>query len=314
MKMSFEEFTKVVVDEIKEWLPKSFEEAEVKVQVITKNNDTKLTGLNIKCAHSNIVPTIYLEQFFDSYENGEEMSTILRRIAEIRVENANEDMIDVNAITDFERAKENIMPRLVGAEFNKEVLSGRPHVLIEDLAVIFTVDLASTDEGYMGAGVTDGLAESWGKDANELFEIAISNLQKKNTGIFLTMNEIMGKELYPQVLEQCDGDAERAQELLDGMLPKDDMMYVLTKQDKQYGAALLLDKNMMERVIERVGADFYILPSSLHEVIIVPAKESVDEDYLRAMVREVNATQVSPSERLSNNIYRFSMEKGIQLV
>ncbi|MBR3736039.1 MAG: hypothetical protein IKN07_09160, partial [Lachnospiraceae bacterium] len=68
--MNFEEFTQYVKDNIKDFLPEKYADAEVDLQEIMKNNDEKLTGLVIRTEDSNITPTIYLNQYFKEYENG----------------------------------------------------------------------------------------------------------------------------------------------------------------------------------------------------------------------------------------------------
>ena len=97
------------------------------------------------------------------------------------------------------------------------------------------------------------------------------------------------------------------------MMPPEDRMYVLCNKDKIYGASILLDQKLMQSVIDRIGNEFYILPSSVHECLVVPASQDMEPSDLVAMVLEVNSTTVSNEERLSNNIYTYSIEDGIKL-
>ena len=148
-KMRFEEFKVAVLDGIREWLPEQFATAHISLQVVTKNNDIKLTGLTIQSVGSNISPTIYLEEFYRKYQEGMEMPEILKKIADIRMEHEVEGNFDASQITDFARCQDKILPRLIGAEWNQELLENRPHVLIEDLAVTFCIDLGANEDGSM---------------------------------------------------------------------------------------------------------------------------------------------------------------------
>lgn len=65
---------------------------------------------------------------------------------------------------------------------------------------------------------------------------------------------------------------------------------------------------MMDAICEKIGSNFFILPSSLHEVLIVPASKNMDLSELEDMVREVNATQVAPPDKLSDSVYRYDRE------
>ena len=104
-----------------------------------------------------------------------------------------------------------------------------------------------------------------------------------------------------------------AERMCEEMMPPEDRMYILTNIYKVNGASMLLDSDMMQKVMEEVGSDFFILPSSIHEVLIVPADSGMKSSDLETMVREVNDTEVSDTEILSYHVYRYSMENGIQI-
>lgn len=312
-KMRFEEFKVAVVDGIREWLPEQFATAHVSLQVVTKNNDLQLTGLTIQSVGSNVSPTIYLESFYEKYQEGIEMPDILRRIAEVRMEYEVEGDFEVSQITDFDNCKDKILPRLIGAEWNQTLLEKRPHIIIEDLAVTFYIDLGKHNDGSMSVPIHNDLMNTWGVTTDDLFEIAVKNLSDSKAGTFRSINEVMASMMLPNIIDECGGNEEAAKEMLEMMMPPEDKMYVLSNKDGLNGASILLDKQMMQSVIDRVGSDFYILPSSIHECLVVPASQDMEPDDLVAMVREVNSTTVSNEDRLSNSIYTYSIEEGIKL-
>lgn len=311
--MQFDEFCNLVVERVKEFLPEHFEKASVSLQVVTKNNDLQLTGLTIQSVGSNVSPTIYLESFYEKYQEGIEMPDILRRIAEVRMEYEVEGDFEVSQITDFDNCKDKILPRLIGAEWNQTLLEKRPHIIIEDLAVTFYIDLGKHNDGSMSVPIHNDLMNTWAVTADYLYELAVSNLTAANVGTFASMNEVMAEMMMPNMIEECGGDRETAEQMLEMMMPPEDKMFVLSNKSKVNGASILLDKQMMQSVIDRVGSDFYILPSSIHECLVVPASQDMEPDDLVAMVREVNSTTVSNEDRLSNSIYTYSIEEGIKL-
>lgn len=309
---SFEEFKVAVLDGIREWLPEQFATAHISLQVVTKNNDLKLTGLTIQSVDSNIAPTIYLEDFYAKYQEGVEMPEILKKIADIRMEHEVEDDFDASQITDLARCQDKIFPRLIGAEWNQELLENRPHILIEDLAVTFCIDLGANENGSMSVPIHNGLMKIWNLTVDDLYEIAVKNLSDSKVGTFRSMNEVMASMMLPNIIDECD-DEDAAKDMLEMMMPSEDMMYVLSKKDGIYGACILLDKQMMQTVIDRVGTEFYILPSSVHECLVVPASQDMNPSDLVAMVREVNSTTVESVDRLSDNVYTYSAEEGLKL-
>lgn len=292
-RMQFDEFSNLVVERVKDFLPEEFKKASVSLQVVTKANDVKLTGLTISSVQSNVAPTIYLESFYEKYENGEDIDAILKRIAEVRLEHEVADDFDASLVTDFDRCKHLIVPRLVSVDMNMEMLERRPHMLMDELAVFYCIHLDCCKDGTASIAITNDILKMWDMDIEELHELAVNNLPSVLPSTFKGMNEVMmemtGME-FPEV---------------------DEKMFVLSNVQKVNGASALLDKEIMNAVIERVGTDFYILPSSLHEVLIVPADAGMDVSDLEAMVQEVNATQVSVEDKLSDHVFKYSADQGI---
>ena len=312
-RMKFEEFKNVVGESIISWLPENFRDARVNFQVVTKNNNLKLTGMVIMLPNKNIAPTIYLESFYEKYQNGEEMDGILEQIAKIQLEHDTDLEFDTKSVTELERCKDKIFPRLISTEWNRDILETCPYVEMEDLAVVFYIDLSADERGRMSIKIHNGLMEMWNLTVEELYEISVSNLQKEHSGTFRAMNEVVAEMMLTDVIEEYDGDVEEAKRMVEAMMPENNVMYVLSNESKVHGASIILDNEMMERVIDRVGEDFYILPSSIHELLVVPANSHMKIEELKNMVYEVNTTQVAMEERLSNNVYRYNLIKGIQI-
>ena len=306
--MDFEEFKNNVADQIKDFLPEKYEDASVTLQDVTKNNDTVLTGLLIKTEDSNIAPNIYLENFFEQYQDGRDMADILQNIADVRVQHEMEQGFDVSRLTDFDQVKDNIICKLVNAELNADYLADKPHTMVEDLAVVYAIDLGGNESGHMTAPITNSLMEQYGITQEELHDIALHNLSESQIE-FKTMRDVLVDMMFPDGIQPDDPRAF--------MLPPEEenpSMYVLSNADKLNGAAALLDAKTMEDISEKLGGDFIVLPSSIHETIVLPVNEDMDRHTLEAMVQDVNAGQVAPEERLSDHVYMYdSQEKELVL-
>ncbi len=301
-KMSFDVFAKAVVEKIREYLPESFANASVDLQTVVKNNDLKLTGLTIRSAENNICPTIYLEQFFEKYQSGEDMDEVLENIADVRLRNEVKETFDVGQITDFDRVREKIVPRLISKEWNRELLELRPHKIIADLAVTYHIMMGNDFSGIASSPITNSLMEAWGVDVDTLHDQAIQNMPRLLPSTFQSMSSVLTSML-----------GEDAEEMLSVMPPADEAMFVLSNDQKVNGAAALLDKEIMKTVIERVGNAFFVLPSSVHECLIVPATADMEVSSLVSMVRDVNQSQVAPDERLSDSVYVYTEEGGLRI-
>ena len=300
--MDFDEFKEKVKDNIKNYLPMQYEKANVSLQSVVKNNDVQLTGLMIRLEENNIAPFIYLDHYYEQYQNGMELPDIMKDIAELRVSSEQSVKLDISRITDFNQVKDNIICKLINGDMNEEYLADKPYTQIEDMAVIYVIDLGSGAEGHMSSPITYDLMKRYGVDTQMLHEIAIHNLAKSEI-VFKSMKDALMEIMFPDGVPEEDPLAE--------ILSAEDEipMYVLSNAEKLNGAASVLDKDTMETISEMLGGDFVVIPSSIHEVIIQPMDDNVDKDELEGIIREVNTGQVAPEERLSYHAYQYDSGK-----
>ncbi len=79
-------------------------------------------------------------------------------------------------------------------------------------------------------------------------------------------------------------------------------MFCLTNKAKMNGASLLLQEDIRKQIGECLGSDYFVIPSSIHEVLILPDNGIFQVPELNAMVQEVNETQVERQEQLSDKV------------
>lgn len=285
--MDFYDFIDYVKENILDFMPSSYENADVGVQEVTKNNGLVLHGLTIRTGESNIVPTLYLDDIFKGYESGDSLDQVMIRIADSYVEADTQKDIDASFITDFESVKSHIVPHLVNREENAEKLMGVPYKMVNDLAAIFYIDVGRNGDGVMQACITNDLMDMYGVDANELYDISVKNLNTISVPSFRGMSEVISQDFG-----------------MDVPTPDEEQMYVITNGDKVNGSAQMLNEHLMDQASARIGGDFYIIPSSIHEVLAVPVGR-MEVDELEAMVRDVNSTQVAKEDKLSDTVYAF---------
>ena len=277
---------------------------EVNIHEVLKNNSTRLTGLTIKTEESNVAPTIYLEGSFERYKAGDAtVPVIVSEIISVYESHKTTMSFDASLVTDFLACKERICYKLVNADRNKELLSDAPHIIVCDLAVLFYILVANDGEGTATITIRNNMSDLWGVATDELFKIALANTQRLFRGTVKSMASVM-MELFADRL-----DEEGCREFYDMVVSEDDVpMYVCTNASKINGAGVILYENLLKDFAQKVGADFYILPSSVHETLLIPVSDQFDVETLRAMVCEVNMTQVAPEEQLSDQVYLYSRE------
>ena len=272
---------------------------KVVVQDVRKNNGVTLKGLSIVKSDSNISPTIYLEPYYAEYQAGNTMANICREIMDTYEKHSVKCDFDITMVTDFNRVKDNVCFKVVNAERNKEILATVPHKQMLDLAVIFFIEVLQDKAGSGTITIQNHFMDMWdGVDTDTLYRLALANTRSKYRGRICSMFTVMSEML----------DEEYAEEFFELIVDDDVPMYVASNVQKLLGAGVVLYDNLLKTFAERIGGDFYILPSSTHEVLFVPASVGMDVEYLRQMVRDVNATEVSEQEFLSNNVYYYSID------
>ena len=297
-------------DVVKAGLEEAHPECCVMVHKVTKNNNLVLTGISIRSREVNLAPTIYMDGYYNDYKNGRPMVEILAEIERAYNTYKAEQDFDVSSITDFNFVQDKICYKLVNRDKNKELLSDAPYLPFHDLAVIFYVVVSEDRVGTGTVTVHDNLMEMWGNpDIKELYRIAKNNTQRRDKGRVSNMMEIMG-EIISHSADNVDPDVVDAFFEMDSVYEDNMMpMFVATNIKKVNGAGVILYDGLLRTFAEKIGGDFYILPSSVHEVILVPANGDMDARYLIQMVKEVNATEVSPDEVLSDNVYMYHADE-----
>ena len=201
----------------------------------------------------------------------------------------------------MEISSKDIIFELVNTESNQEILQERPHREIGDLSVIYKFLVSETEDGRMTLPITNDIAKDMNISEQELFEVAYKNTDERLSFSIKSMREMLIGMMFPF------GEMPENDPMVEMMLPPegDPPMYVMTSSDGIKGACCILYSDKLGDFADKVDSDLVILPSSIHEVIILPKDESMEMDNLKNMVNEINMGVVSEEDRLSNNIFVF---------
>ena len=302
--MNYEEFKDNVKENIKGFLPSEYDTAEVNITQVIKTNGMELDALQIRKEGEAITPSIYLNDIFKKYEQNGDLDGVMQQIADTRVSADRSQLpVSVEDITNFDTIKGKIDCRLLNMEKNEEYLKDRPFTQVEDLAVVYSIDLGGNEtDGKMSTVITDNLMGQWGISTEELHSVAMENLENSDSK-FMSMRDTIVALMFP--------DMDPSDPTLDMMLPPmdpDKLMYVLTSDDKMYGAKQLLNTEKMDDIAAQLGGDFIVLPSSIHESIILPNAAGIDKNELEGIVQSVNSTVLEAQDFLSDNVYCYDAQ------
>ena len=303
--ISFEEFTENVVKEIRVKVGGVF---QIKEYNVIKNNNVKRAGIAVIKNEKDIGPCVYLDEFYREYESdGMKFDEIVDEVYRLIMKHKNDDAMDfdISGFKRWETVRGNVYPKLINAEQNKELLEKIPHRIFMDLAVVYYAvarDHALEDIGTIL--IYNGHMEMWGQEEENLYQTAMMNMRADGEADLATIETVI-KRIAPEITfpsVPCN-------------VPWDTRMYILTNCRKRFGAAEILDKKTLRMIADKVGDGFIVLPSSVHETIVLPPRDETEYEWLAAQVREVNDTQVDIEERLSYHVYMYSRdEEALQIV
>ena len=298
--MNYDQFLNEVIAKVQEILEGDY---EIRIQKITKNNGIVLDGLIIGKTSKNIAPTIYLNSYYMHFIHGMSMQEIVEDVISAYKENNDVVSGDMRELLDFNNLKEKVAFKLIQREKNHELLKDIPYVEFLDLAVVFYLILDEHKGGQMTALIHNSHMEPWGVEKEELYCLAM-----RNTPILLppkikTMKEIMC-DILKGHLEEVDM-AEIVDDLLDFDSQKPPL-YVLSNKKQINGAGCILYDRCLKDFADSQNSDVVILPSSLHETILVPDDGNLDYGELQKTVGQINESEVPKEDVLSDRIYRYS--------
>ena len=292
-KMNMEAFAEKIRERVQDASLMWDNSCNVQLNEITKNNGLVLHGLVIMEESTNISPTIYLENEYENYLSGKDLDACTKTVIEVYQESRMERPISIDFFQDFEQAKERLAMKLVNQEQNQNMLANIPHYTYGDLAVIFQVVVQTTELGNASVTVNDTHMNAWKTTPEVLMKAAMENMTKQPIRI-QSMEEVM-REMLGEIPEEMDGMLEQA----------DPMMYVMSNETKMNGATVLVCVDKLQEFAEKMDTNLYILPSSIHEILLIPENANMSVEQLTQMVVDVNETQVAPDEVLSNQVYFY---------
>lgn len=258
-----------------------------RVQIL-KNNGVRLDGFSYHIEGRREQPTVYVNQYYHEEILPDEMEDIARMILKIQRESRILPEDGLHKLLDYDSMKEKIFYRLISREKNEELLAKIPWLPWLDMAIVFYLKIPEQIVSNATALIYTNHLEHWGITMGELYRTASENMSALPVLI----------EPMERFLESC------------GMESKNSGMYILTNGRKEFGAAAIVDSKVQKMCRKRLGEDYYVLPSSIHELILLPGSLAASPEDLSSLVQEVNESCVSEEDFLSGNVYFYSSVTG----
>ena len=276
---------------IMEELKKIYPEAEIAVQDVRKTN-ISYKALTIRENGNPLSPAINLDDYEKRYEEGASLDMIVASIDSVYQEHKG----DMSVVPEMTR--ENFLShttlKLINREKNADKMENTPYIEWADLIAI-PVYVNRTEGGMTSIVEHNSLLKNLGITPEEALEAGKQSLSPKVGNIRDVVMSFLGSDYTEQDLN----------DVID--LTDPNTLYVMSNSQKYFGASAVLDTKKLDEICEIMGDDLIILPSSIHEVLIISA-EGHDPKELCQIVHDVNSSCVSPEEVLSENVYLYDRE------
>ena len=274
-------------------------DTSIHIHSIPRNNCVTEDGLTILESGYNIAPTIYIQEYYQQLENGISFLTVYKQILDTYYQYRPVDNIDTALFCDFNNIQHHIVYKLVHYERNKELLQQLPHIRFLDLAIVFYCLIASNSSGTATILIQNSHLKFWNCNVQQLYQLAKINTPKLLPPRIEKLANLLS-DFFP-------ADTDDEEDLSDFLIFP---IYVLSNEYRYLGAACMLYDGLLEEMAKKLDSDLYIIPSSIHEVLIVPATAEMTTEEFNQMICEVNNTQLEPEEVLSDHLYFYIREEN----
>ncbi|MGI6118916.1 MAG: DUF5688 family protein [Bilifractor sp.] len=296
--MSLQEFAEAVREELDRVFSPGYMGVTPMIQPVEKIMGESYLGIRLDLGNEAASPVLNLEPYYQEMTEGvslqKELSRIKSDLADVMREVPE---IPTGRVQNYEEMKDHLIMQVIPVKGNEERLKEMPHRKLEDMAVVYRVMLDSRPDGQMSLLVTNPVLQQYGVSQEQLEADAAAAMKQRNAYSIRPLREVLAGLLGPEGEEPDTGTG--------------DVLYIATNPQSMYGAGVIAHPDFMRDAAEVMKGDFFILPSSIHEVLLFRDDGAADYRDLEAMVKDINATQVEPKDRLTDTVYHYDTAEQV---
>lgn len=299
--MDYEIFKDVIEDQIKDYLPDSFKNADILIRRAHETNES-YDEICAILSDEKMSPAVGIKYYYEKYREKENIQSILRELAGSIVE-LHDIKKEVEDIVDLDNVQHNILYAVVNTEANREFLENAPHRQLQDLSVVYRIRLGNDEYGKeISMKINNDIMNQMKLTEQNLFDLA-----SENTNRIYPAKAVSMEEQIREILQRQGMDNETIDVLVDARMLRESPLWVVKNDAPVGGAAIIANTDVFDELSQKIGDDLYIIPSSVHEVLVMPAGQN-DALKLADMVLDINRTETLLVDRLSNQIYKYDKE------
>ena len=297
--LNYEEFQEAITKKFQDALPEEFNVS----RVIVQKTNTEKEGLSIT-GKNKVAFSVYFKDMYEHYLKTNDLSDIVGKT--IKCSLLYSTLIEeqgIEKLNDVEWVKNHMIMQFINTERNQELLKTLPHREFLDLSIIYRIIFEAPMEG-MSSIIKNKMAKNYNLSEEDLYQIAYENTRKISEPILLPSSRVY----FEMFINEHDEIPDELLSLLKQQDVNEKEMYVMTNKSKCYAAAGILYDDILSELADKFESDLYVMPSSIHDMMVVSAKEYYDTEILFDMVKSANEESVALEEQLSNQVYHYSRE------
>lgn len=285
------------LEQMKEELQHRFPEMNVEIRTVDKLQGESYRGITITPEGSSAGATLNLQKYYRQLQDGRPMTEVIRDIRDLAEDAVRQiPQVDTRQLADYEQMKDTLIMQAVPTEQNKALLAAIPHREIEDISIVYRFRLDHGDRGDATILVTNQMLQRYGITAEQLMKDAEISAPRQNPVSIRSMAEVLS-EMSGMPLDELEMGAPP--------------LLVATVPGAVNGSGILGYPDFLKEAAEKAGGSFYVLPSSIHEVLLLRDDGSMSAGELNAMITSINASEVSPEDRLSDSAFHYDAQAQI---
>lgn len=296
--ISLDEFIKEVASQIAILQVDASDVIHSNLEVVNYNNQVTCSALRLQRENDEAGILIQIDAMYQEYKKGREIDDCIQELLEIYMQQENVISFRLEEYKEYDKIRNHIKPALINWSKNRDELENIPYAMFGDLAIIFQVQLIVSQSGDGTVIIDNRQLSIWGIEKDILMQQAMKNLIQDQTIVIENM------------AEYCDISVENIHEMKNYIHEPEieQGIYVMTSHCFSYGAVTILNENLVHDFAEKMGCSLYIIPSSVHETILLPNEGSLALKDIQNLVTIMNKNKIEPEYILSDNIYQYDKD------
>lgn len=327
--MNYENFVKKIHGEFEMLAERKGLSGRVVIRDVVKNNNVHLKSISVVNDENRATPTIYLESYYEEFCQGKDILNITNEIFEMYITNSYGLNFSMEDFMNYSYIKNKIAYKVINYDMNREMLKTVPHLRILDLAIVFNIVIEEDAYNSATAMIKKEHLDMWKVSKKEIEEVALVNTPKLMPPVITKMEDLLAEMIINDISMQWDNEDSEEQwdfikeDCVYGGQPKEKVseyvreeiekmkyddkidMYVLTNEKRINGAGTMFYDGLLKQFADKIEKDLIIIPSSVHEVILIPKDNEITDEEINEMIGEVNENELETVEILSDHMYLY---------